>query len=146
MLKLADTSRFFKDSCLFFLFVYFTFFWKTLKMFFSSVSDVLCAISDATNMNGCLVLHTLSNTATRLPPRRNAPMLDIVWFMPIMFPVQVTYTTKCYLILYICVFFVLFFFKREEEKGHFFFLLIYATFRTIVKWSRLNDSCAIKLD
>lgn len=79
-------------------------------------------------------------------------MLDIVWFMPIMFPVQVTYTTKCYLILYICVnfFFFSFFFKRKEGKGLLFFFFfawfLNATFRTIVKWARLKDSYASKLD
>ncbi|XP_028661319.1 splicing regulatory glutamine/lysine-rich protein 1 isoform X2 [Erpetoichthys calabaricus] len=62
-------------------------------MFFFSVSDVLCAISDAANMNGCLVLHIF-------PTLRNdrlgkASMLDIVWFMTNKCPVQVTHSSKC---------------------------------------------------
>lgn len=63
-------------------------------MFFSSVSDVLCAISDAAIMNGCLVLHTFP-TLQNDRPTGKAPMLDIVWFMTNMFPVQVTHTSKC---------------------------------------------------
>lgn len=53
-------------------------------------------------------------------------MLDIVWFMPIMFPVQVTYTTS---VTSLSTFVLPFYFFKG--KG-FFFWFIYATFRTVV--------------
>lgn len=119
------------------------FFSKKLKMFFSSVSDVLCAISDAANMNDCLVLLTLSNTATRLPQGEKRPCLLSYGSCPLCFqyrwpiPQSVTSFSTFVLILFI------FFFKEEKRKRPFLLVHIYAT---TVKWTRLKDCYVSKLE
>lgn len=94
-------------------------FLKAPKMFFFSVSDVLCAISDAANMNGCLVLHTLSNTAKRSPQGEKRPCLISYGSWPICFqyrwpiPQSVNSFSTCFVL-------ILWFLKGKGQISVFF--------------------------
>lgn len=66
----------------------------------------LCAISDAA-IGVVLCCTPFQHCETIAPPHGKAPVLDFVWFMTNMFPVQVTHASKCYIIL--CIVFFLFF-------------------------------------
>lgn len=98
-----------KDILLFpfFLFAFFNYrFWGdifrnpstngSLKMFFFSVSDVLCAISDAANMNGCLVLHTPYPTLRNDRPQgEKRPCVISHGSWPISFQYRWPLSSKC---------------------------------------------------
>lgn len=95
-------------------------------MFFSSVSDVLCAISDAANMNGCLVLHTLSNTATRLPQGEKRPCMISYGSCPLCFQYRWPIYHKvlphslhlCWVFFLSFFSFLFFFFEKSSHVSH----------------------------